>query len=58
VLGAEIQGRILNPQAEPVRGATVSVNASNKLASAKVVTAAEGSYAIANLELFRDNATH
>src|ERR1700730_6242776 len=48
--GGEIRGRVLNAQAGPVRGAAVTVSANNEPASAKVVTAADGSYAIPNLE--------
>src|SRR5579864_1959714 len=48
--GGEIQGRVLNAQGGPVRGATVTVSAANEPARAKVVTAADGSYAIPNLD--------
>ncbi len=48
--GGEIQGRVLNAQGEPVAGATVSVSANHQPPRAKVVTAADGSYAIPNLE--------
>ena len=48
--GGEIQGRVLNAQGGPVPGAAVTVSAGTETASAKAVTAEDGSYAIANLE--------
>jgi len=48
--GGEIQGRVLNAQGGPVAGAAVTVSAGQEPARAKAVTAADGSYAIANLE--------
>jgi hypothetical protein len=44
-----IQGRVVNAQGGPVQGATVTVTASDEEARAKVVTAADGSYAVSNL---------
>src|SRR6266568_3895353 len=49
-LGGGIQGLVLNAQGGPVVGATVAVGANNEPPRAKVVTAADGSYAIPNLE--------
>jgi hypothetical protein len=48
--GGEIQGRVLNAQGAPVAGATVTISAGHEPLRAKVVTAADGSYAIPNLE--------
>jgi hypothetical protein len=48
--GGEIQGRVLNAQGGPVRGAAVTVSANNEPASAKVVTVDDGSFTIPNLE--------
>src|ERR1700680_1885039 len=48
--GGEIQGRGLNAQGGPVRGATVTVSANHEPPRAKIVTAEDGSYAIPNLE--------
>src|SRR5579864_5170072 len=48
--GGEIQGRVLNAQGGPVAGAAVTVSAGQEPARAKAVTAADGSYTIANLE--------
>ncbi len=48
--GEEIQGRVLNAQGGPVEGATVTVGVNTEPPRAKVVTAADGSYAVPNLE--------
>ena len=48
--GAEIQGRVLDAQGEPVRGSAVTVSRSHGVTQAKVITAADGSFSIANLE--------
>jgi len=45
-----IQGRVLNAQGGPVAGATVTVTTKDEKLHAKVITAADGSYAISNLE--------
>jgi len=45
-----IQGRVLNAQGGPVAGATVTVTTKDEKLRAKVITAADGSYAISNLE--------
>ena len=45
-----IQGRVLNVQGGPVAGATVTVTTKDEKPRAKVITAADGSYAISNLE--------
>src|SRR5215813_3541237 len=45
-----IQGRVLNAQGGPVAGATVTVTTKAEEPRAKVITAADGSYAISNLE--------
>src|SRR5215813_6910644 len=44
-----IQGRVLNAQGGPVAGATVTVTTKDE-PRAKVITAADGSYTISNLE--------
>jgi hypothetical protein len=46
----EIQGRVLHSQGGPVAGATVIVSTNHEALRAKVVTAADGSFAIPNLE--------
>ena len=46
----QIQGRVLNAQGGPVAGAAVTVGADREPPRAKAVTAADGSYAIPNLE--------
>src|SRR5438067_2600888 len=48
--GGEIQGLVLNAQGGPVAGAAVVVGTNHDPYRAKVVTAANGSYAIPNLE--------
>src|SRR5215471_326549 len=48
--GGEIHGRVLNAQGAPVAGATVTVNDGHDPPAARVVTAADGSYAVPNLE--------
>src|SRR5260370_30260716 len=48
--GGGIQGLVLNAKAGPVAGAPVAVGANHEPPRAKVVTAADGSYAIPNLE--------
>ena len=48
--GGEIQGRVLNTQGGPVAGAAVEVSANAQPPRAKAVSAADGSYAIPNLE--------
>lgn len=48
--GAEIQGRVLDAQGEPVRGSAVTVSRSRGVPEAKVITEADGSFSIANLE--------
>ena len=48
--GAEIQGRVLAAQGEPVRGSAVTVSRSHGAAQAELITAADGSFFIANLE--------
>jgi hypothetical protein len=48
--GAEIQGRVLDAQGEPVSGSAVTVSRSRGEAQAKVITAADGSFSIPNLE--------
>src|SRR5713101_7748206 len=48
--GGEIQGRVLDAQGRPVRGVTVTVSANHEPSRTKVVTAADGSYTIPNLE--------
>src|SRR5579864_1219606 len=48
--GGEIQGLVLTAQGAPVAGAAVTVSANHEPPRAKVVTAADGSYAIPNLE--------
>src|SRR5262249_9855907 len=45
-----IQGRVLNAQGVPVAGATVTVTTKDEKPLAKVITTADGSYAISNLE--------
>src|SRR5215831_1229166 len=45
-----IQGRVLNAQGVPVAGATIIVTAGNGEPRAKAVTAADGVFAISNLE--------
>src|SRR6266481_1079596 len=49
-VGGGIQGLVLNAQGGPVAGATVAVGTNHEPPRAKVVTAADGSYAIPNLE--------
>src|SRR5258708_2510654 len=49
-VGGGIQGLVLNAQAGPVAGATVAVGANHEPPRAKVVTAADGSYVVPNLE--------
>jgi hypothetical protein len=48
--GGEIQGRVLNAQGAPVAGATVTIGTGHEPLRAKVVTAADGSYTIPNVE--------
>jgi Carboxypeptidase regulatory-like domain len=48
--GAEIQGRVLDSQGGPVRGAAVVAGSSHGPAQAKAVTAEDGSFTIPNLE--------
>src|SRR5438067_834425 len=48
--GGGIEGRVLNAQGGPVRGATVTASGKDEEPRAKVVTAADGSYAISDLE--------
>ena len=48
--GAQIQGRVLDAQGEPVRGSTITLSRSRGVPEAKVITAADGSFSIANLE--------
>ncbi|HEV2200265.1 MAG TPA: TonB-dependent receptor [Bryobacteraceae bacterium] len=48
--GGEIQGRVLNAQGGPVEGATVTAGVHAEPPRAKVVTAADGSYTVPNLE--------
>src|SRR5216684_8856569 len=48
--GGEIQGRVLNAQGAPVAGATVTISAGHEPLRARVVTAADGSYTIPNVE--------
>src|SRR3981081_3457782 len=45
-----IQGLVLNAQGGPVAGAIVAAGANHESPRAKVVTAADGTYAIPNLE--------
>ena len=47
---AEIEGRVLDAQGEPVRGSAVTVSRSRGAPEAKVITAADGSFSIVNLE--------
>ena len=49
-LGGGIQGRVLTPQGGPIAGATVTVSASQDSTPTKVITAADGSYVVSNLE--------
>src|ERR1700730_3958044 len=48
--GGEIQGRVMNAQGGPVRGATITVGANQEAPRVRVVTAEDGSYTIPNLE--------
>ena len=48
--GGQIQGRVLNAQGAPVAGATVTISAENEPLQTRVVTAADGSYVIPNLQ--------
>ena len=48
--GGEIQGRILNAEGGPVAGATVTATINHQAPGAKVVSSADGSFAIPNLE--------
>jgi hypothetical protein len=48
--GGEIRGGVLSAQGTPVAGATVTVIANDETPRAKVVTAADGTYVIPNLE--------
>jgi hypothetical protein len=48
--GGEIQGRVLNAQGAAVAGATVTISAGHEPLHVKVVTAADGSYTIPNVE--------
>jgi hypothetical protein len=49
-LQSEIQGRVMNVQGAPVRGATVTVSAGSQETCAKVVTGEDGSFVVPNLE--------
>jgi hypothetical protein len=45
-----IQGRVVNAQGMPIAGATVTVSTKDEQPRAKIVTAADGLFAISNLE--------